>query len=114
MQTKYPIFAIDLYSDAGFAHNQQSKLATLDTYDDLINAIRVSVKGKNTVSKAVPADGGAEVIIPASMTIKLHRYDCVSSLEYQQDFAGNFTEKLHVFAEPSLVDDMLNFVNETA
>lgn len=114
MQTEYPIFAIDLYSDAGFEYNQHSKLATVSTYDELWNAISVSVKGEKTITDAVEVGTNTIIKIPASMSIKLHRYDCISTLDYSQNSDGTFNEVLTIFTEPVLADKMREKINSIA
>ena len=111
MQTEYPIFAIDIYSDAGFEHGQQSKLATVNTYDELWNAISVSVKGEKTISKAINVDSSEVIDVPASMSVKLHRYNCISTLDYSQNSDGTFNQILTIFTEPLLADKMLEKIN---
>lgn len=112
MQSKYPIFAIDLYTDAGFEHNQHSKIATVSSYDELWNAIDVSVKGQKTISKATNINKPTEVIeVPASMTIKLHRHNCISSIDYSQNFDGSFNEVLRIFTEQELAEELLKNIN---
>lgn len=112
MQAKYPIFAIDLYTDAGFEHNQHSKIATVSSYDELWNAIDVSVKGQKTITKAVNVSNPTEIIeVPASMTIKLHRHNCISSIDYSQNLDGTFTEVLRIFTEDALAEEMLAQIN---
>lgn len=100
----YPFIKIDVFSDVGFDQNNIAQIGCVTSYDELKTIINNLVTGKNAFAS------GEEIL--ASLMLKVHFYNCITTICYSQESAGTYKVIFRGFADGTFVKEVTDFINE--
>lgn len=96
----YPLIAASVLTDAGFKKTQFFQVGSTTKYDEMKTMV------DNNVSSLTTLDGEF-----ASMIIRLHYYDYISVLSFEQTAAGVYKLIFKTFAPGNLGNLIEDYIN---